>query len=110
MIRFKYVVDARTGDKYMVTAVKLADGCCFISPDDSKKEGEYVIDLLSSGTDTWIYNNVPLLISMDADTEAETIYMAHDWENPHKWTEDGTIACAMDEVIASGCVLLFPDI
>lgn len=107
MIRFKYVVDARTGDKYMVTAVKLADGCCFIPPDDSKKE--YMIDLLSCGIDVWIYNNIPLIVSMDADIEAETIYMAHDWENPYQSTKDGNISCVMDEVIASGCVLLFPD-
>lgn len=109
MIRFKYVVDARTGDKYMVTAVRLADECyCTLHTDESKNE--YEVDLQPCSVCGRMYENVPLIVSTDADIEAETIYMAHDWENPYQSSKDGNIsACAMDEVIASGCVLLFPD-
>ena len=108
MIRYKYIVDARTGDKYMVTAVRLADECyCTLHTDESKNEYEVVLQPCSvCGR---MYENVPLIVSMDADIEAETIYMAHDWEEPYKSNEDGNTSCVMDEVIASGCVLLFPD-
>ena len=107
MIRFKYVVDARTGDKYMVTAVKLVDeGYCTLRDDDIKNE--YEVDLHPCSVCGRMYENVPLIVSTDADIEE--IFMAHDWEEPYQSNEDGDASCAMDEVIASGCVLLFPDI
>lgn len=106
MIRFKYVVDARTGDKYMVTAVRLADECyCTLHTDESKNE--YEVDLQPCSVCGRMYENVPLIVSTDADIEE--IFMAHDWEEPYKSNEDGETSYAMDEVIASGCVLLFPD-
>ena len=106
MIRFKYVIDARTGDKYMVTAVKLADECyCTLHTDEIKNE--YEVDLQPCSICGRMYENVPLIVSKDADIEE--IFMAHDWEEPYQSNEDGNDACAMDEVIASGCVLLFPN-
>lgn len=106
MIRFKYVVDARTGDKYMVTAVRLADECyCTLRTDESKNE--YEVDLQPCSVCGRMYENVPLIVSTDADIEE--IFMAHDWEEPYKSVENGGTSCDMDEVIASGCVLLFPD-
>ena len=106
MIRFKYVVDARTGDKYMVTAVRLANECyCTLRTDESKNE--YEVDLQPCSICGRMYENVPLIVSTDADIEE--IFMAHDWQEPYQSNEDGNDACAMDEVIASGCVLLFPD-
>ena len=105
MIRFKYVIDARTGDKYMVTAVKLVDdGYCTLRDDDIKNE--YEVDLQPCSVCGRMYENVPLIVSTDADIEE--IFMAHDWEEPYQSNEDGDASCAMDEVIASGCVLLFP--
>ena len=105
MIRFKYVIDARTGDKYMVTAVKLVDeGYCTLRDDDIKNE--YEVDLQPCSVCGRMYENVPLIVSTDADIEE--IFMAHDWEEPYQSNEDGDASCAMDEVIATGCVLLFP--
>lgn len=104
MIRFKYVVDAKTGDKYMVTAVKLADEHYSTSNDDSKNG--YEVDLQPCSVCGRMYENVPLIVSTDADIEE--IFMAHDWEEPYKSVENGGTSCDMDEVFASGCVLLFP--
>lgn len=109
MIRFKYVIDARTGDKYMVTAVKLVDeGYCTLRDDDIKNE--YEVDLHPCHPCSVcgrMYENVPLIVSTDADIEE--IFKAHDWEELYQSNEDGDASCAIDEVIASGCVLLFLD-
>ena len=76
-----------------------------IGDDDIKNE--YEVDLHPCSVCGRMYENVPLIVSTDADIEE--IFMAHDWEEPYQSNEDGDASCAMDEVIASGCVLLFPD-
>ena len=107
MIRFKYVVDARTGDKYMVTAVKLADEN-YCTCRDAGGKTEYEVDLQPCSICGRMYEDIPITVTSTGDG-IEEIFMAHDWEEPYQSNEDGNTTCDMDEVIASGCVLLFPD-
>ena len=106
MIRFKYVVDARTGDKYMVTAVKLTNNEGYDS-NILTRENSYEIDLEPCDDNCHVVQSIPVIVV--TDETGEHIFMAHDWEEPYQSNEDGNTSCAMDEVIASGCVLLFPD-
>lgn len=105
MIRFKYVVNAETGDKFMVTAVRLTNDEGYDS-NISTRENSYEIDLEPCDDHCHAVENIPVRVI--SDETGENIFMAHNWETPYQLHPDGNTTCDMDEVIASGCVLLFP--
>lgn len=106
MIRFKYVVNAETGDKFMVTAVRLTNDEGYDS-NIPNCENSYKIDLEPCDDHCHAVQSIP--VTVVSGKTGENIFMACDWENPYQLQADGNSTCAMDEVIASGCVLLFPD-
>lgn len=109
MIKFKYVVNAETGDKFMVTAVRLINDEGYDS-NIPTCENSYEIDLEPCDNHCHAVQSIP--VTVISDETGENIFMARDWEEPYKLVENGDIcgsSCVMDEVIASGCVLLFPD-
>lgn len=103
MIKFRYVVDAQTGDKYYVSAVKLMNDEGYDQNLDSAAN-MYEIDLQPCDEHCRPFFDVPLVVE-EHPGAAPCYCIAQDW-NPPKDAED---ARQLIEVTPIGCVLVFND-